>query len=99
MTVANRTSTSLALQWRNLAHQLNGGVRFYVALISKTNSSVRVPTKKLVSPNATSTQITSLDPYTEYNLTVVGVSGDGTPFKSANVLAITDEGGNQILTI
>ena len=37
--------------------------------------------------------ITDLDGYTEYNVSGVAVDGDGMPFKSADVVVMTDEGG------
>jgi len=37
--------------------------------------------------------IADLDEYTEYNVSVVAVGDDGMPFKSAEVLVMTDEGG------
>lgn len=37
--------------------------------------------------------MTGLTPYTEYNISVIAISDDGTPYKSENLLARTDEGG------
>ena len=37
--------------------------------------------------------ITDLTEYTEYKVSVVAVDDDGMPFKSADVLVMTDEGG------
>ena len=92
MTVVNRTTKSIGIIWSNLTNQLNGGVRFYVALVRKTNGSQIFPVE-IVPGNTTALAITGLDGYTEYNIGVVAVNGDGTPFKSADVLAMTDEGG------
>ena len=43
--------------------------------------------------NVTASQITELDEYTEYKVSVVAVDGNGMPFKSAEVSVMTDEGG------
>ena len=43
--------------------------------------------------NVTSSQIIELDEYTEYKVTVVAVDDNGMPFKSSEVLVMTDEGG------
>ena len=67
-------------------------MRFYVALARKTNGS-EVLAVKIVPKNTTALEITGLDVYTEYNIGIVAVTGDGTPLKSATILAMTDEGG------
>lgn len=90
----NRTSTSFALGWRDLANQLSGGVRFYIAIVRKANGSLT--SRKLLNPNATSTVMTGLSTYTEYNISVLAISGDGRPFKSENILIMTDEGGEKM---
>ena len=89
----NRTSTSFTLGWRDLANQLSGGVRFYIAIVRKANGSLT--SRKLLNSNATSTVMTGLGTYTEYNISVLAISGDGRPFKSENILAMTDEGGEK----
>lgn len=43
--------------------------------------------------NVTASQITELDEYAEYEVSVVAVDDDGMPFKSSEVLVMTDEGG------
>ena len=43
--------------------------------------------------NVTASEITELNEYTEYNVSVVAVDSHGMPFKSAAVLVMTDEGG------
>ena len=93
MTVVNRTSTSFTLGWRDLANQLSGGVRFYIAIVIKANGSLT--SRKLSDPNATSTVMMGLSTYTEYNISVLAISTDGRPFKSENILAMTDEGGEK----
>ena len=91
MTVVSRTA-SLEVRWTDVADQFNGGVRQYIILVRKTKDS-ELTGKIMPSSNTTSSQITGLDVDAEYNVSVIVVSGDGTPFKSANVLATTDEGG------
>ena len=49
--------------------------------------------KNIFSADITSVQITELDPSTEYNVSVVAIDGRGWPFKTATLLARTDEGG------
>lgn len=46
-----------------------------------------------MAENITAAEITGLDEYTEYKVGVVAVDGDMIPFKSAEVLVMTDEGG------
>ena len=71
---------------------LNSGVRFYVALARMANSS-NVAAGKMVPTNTTTCEITGLHAYTEYTVSVVVANGNGTPFTSADVLTMTDEGG------
>ena len=71
---------------------LNSGVRFYVALARMANST-NVTAGNMVPANTTTSEITGLHAYTEYTVSVVVASGNGTPFTSANVLTMTDEGG------
>ncbi len=47
----------------------------------------------VVNGNRTFLNITGLSTYTEYQVSVVGVSSDGQPYKSYNVTAWTKEGG------
>ncbi len=75
-----------------MSNLLSSGIRFYVVLARKTNSS-SVSTGEIVAENTTTSQITGLDEYTEYKVGVVAVNGNGIPFKSEDVLIMTDEGG------
>ena len=43
--------------------------------------------------NVTASEITELDVYTEYTVSAIAVDGNGMPFRSAEVLVMTDEGG------
>ena len=80
-----------------MANRLGGGVRQYVVLYRKPNSSL--PDGQIVSSNTTFLQITGLEVYTEYSIRAVAISGEGVPFRGADVLAMTDEGGKQLLSI
>lgn len=92
MTVVNRTTKSIGIVWNDPINLHSGGVRFYVALARKTNSSSD-SIGKIVPGNTTTSKITDLDTYTEYNVSVVVVNVNGTQFKTADVLTRTDEGG------
>ncbi|XP_078352104.1 MAM and LDL-receptor class A domain-containing protein 2-like [Oculina patagonica] len=91
VTVVNKTAKSIGIIWSNPSNLLSGGIRFYVVLARKTNSS-SVSTGEIVAENTTTSQITGLDEYTEYTVGVVAVNGNGIPFKSEDVLIMTDEG-------
>ncbi|XP_015762664.1 PREDICTED: uncharacterized protein LOC107341715 isoform X3 [Acropora digitifera] len=85
----NKTSNSLQLQWMDINHRLTGGARFFVVIAKSSYSSV--PVRKFFSPNITSPEITGLDPYTVYNVSVVAIDGNGSPFNSSVLQARTDE--------
>ena len=91
VTYENKTSNSLHLQWMDINHWLKGGVRFFVVNVKSSYSSV--PVRKLLPPNVTSAEITGLEPYQEYNVSVVAIDGYGSPFRSTVRQAKTDEGG------
>ncbi|XP_044181061.1 MAM and LDL-receptor class A domain-containing protein 1-like isoform X3 [Acropora millepora] len=91
----NKTSNSLQLQWMDINHRLNGGARFFVVIAKSSYSSV--PVRKIFPPNITSAEITGLDPYTVYNVSVVAIDGNGSPFNSSVLQARTDESGNATL--
>ena len=74
-----------------ISNRLHGGVRFFVVIAKSSYSSV--PAKKLFSHNITSAQITGLDPFTVYNVSVVAIDGNGSPFNSSVLQARTDESG------
>ncbi|XP_015775857.1 PREDICTED: MAM and LDL-receptor class A domain-containing protein 2-like isoform X3 [Acropora digitifera] len=88
-TLQNETSDSLNLQWMDINHRLNGGARLFVVIAKSSYSSV--PIRKLFSPNITSAEITGLDPYTVYNVSVVVIDGNGSAFKSTVLQARTDK--------
>ena len=95
VTVANQTSRSIGISWSSPTSLVNGGIRFYVALARKINSSSE-SFGEILAENVTASEITELDEYTEYKVTVVAVDGNGMPFKSAEALVMTDEGGKFI---
>ncbi|XP_044162896.1 MAM and LDL-receptor class A domain-containing protein 1-like [Acropora millepora] len=86
--LVNKSGNSLRLQWMDVKYWLNGGVRFFI--VAAKNSYSSVPIRKLFSPNITSAEITGLDPYTVYNVSVVVIDGNGSPFKSTVLQARTD---------
>ena len=90
--MVNKTGNSIGIVWSHPTNLLSGGIRFYVALARKTNSSSRA-TGKILAKNTTAWEITDLNPYTEYDVGVVAVDHYGTPFKSEDVLVMTDKEG------
>ena len=92
VTVVSQTSRSIGISWSSPTSLINGGIRFYVALAGKINSSSE-SFGEILAGNVTASEITELDEYTEYKVTVVAVDGNGMPYKSTEVLVMTDEGG------
>ena len=92
VTVVNQTARSIGISWSSPTSPINGGIRFYVALARKINSSSE-SIGEILPGNVTASEITELHGYTEYKVSVVAVDGNGMPFKSAEVLVMTDEGG------
>ena len=90
VTVVNKTAKSIRISWNSPTSLLNSGIRFYVALAKKNDSSK--PDGEIVAENVTSSTIAELDEYTEYKVSVVAVDNNGMPFKSAEVSVMTDEG-------
>ena len=90
--VVSKTARTIGISWSSPISPLNGGIHFYVALVRKINSSSE-SVGEVVAGNVTSAEITELDEYTEYKVSVIAVDGDGMPFKSAEVLVMTDEWG------
>ena len=62
-------------------------------MVNVKSSYCSVPVRKLLPPNITTAEITGLDPYREYNVSVVAIDGYGSPFQSTVRQAKTDEGG------
>lgn len=94
VTVVSKTAKSIGISWSSPSCRLpNGGIRFYVAL-AKTNSSSET-IGEIMAENVTAAEIKDLEGSREYKVVVVAVDGDGTPFKSVDVLVMTDEGGEK----
>ena len=91
VTYENKTSNGIQLRWMDINNWLNGGVRFFVVIANSSHNNV--PVRKLLPPNITSSEITGLDPYREYNMSVMAIDGYGSPFRSAVLQAKTNEGG------
>ena len=92
VTVVSHTARSIGISWSSPTSPINGGIRFYVALARKINSSSE-SFGEILTGNVTASEITELEEYTEYKVSVLAVDGNGMPFKSAEVLVMTDEGG------
>ena len=92
VTVVSKTAKGIGISWSSPVSLLSGGVCFYVAFATKINSSSG-PIGEILAENITTSEIENLNEYTEYKVIVVAVDGDGMPFKSADVLVMTDEGG------
>ena len=91
MTAGNTSTTTMAVHWQNLSPLINDRVLYYIALISGTNGSLL--NTVVVSGNKNFANFLGLSSYTEYQVSVIGVTSDGQPYKSSNVTARTDEGG------
>ena len=92
VTVLNKTARSIGISWSSPSSLLNGGICFYVAHARKTNGSSELM-GEILAENITASEITDLDGYMVYAVSVVAVDGNMMPFKSADVLVMTDEGG------
>lgn len=91
LTVVNKTAKSIGITWSPPPILLDGGIRFYVAVAKKVNSG---ESSAEIMPNNTGViEIIGLLGNTEYNVSVVAVDGYGIPFKSTDVIVMTDEGG------
>ena len=91
VTYENKTSNGIQLRWMDINNWLNGGVRFFVVVANSIHNNV--PVIRLLPPNITSSEITGLDPYREYNVSVMAIDRHGSPFQSTVLQAKTDEGG------
>lgn len=95
MSVVKRAVKRIGIRWADITSDLNLGLRQYIVLARKNTS--RALAGKIVPPNITSTELGALYGFTEYHITVVGINNDAVPFKSKDVLAITDEGSESII--
>ena len=92
ITVENTTTRSIKVNWKNLTPVINKMVLYYIVQMRNENGS-DVLNALVVNGSATYVDVAGLSPYTEYQVSVVGVSSDGQPYKSPNVTALTEEGG------
>ena len=91
LNVANKTTTSIRIYWNNPVNELSFGISFYVAIAERMMNVSSVSNGK-----TTSSEITNLEIYTEYNIYVIIVDSKGTPFKSAVFVTMTDEGSKLV---
>ena len=92
VSVGNTTRTSLLFNWEDLTPLINKRVLHYISLIRNKHGS-DVSNALIVNGNTTYANIAGLSTYTEYKVSVVGVSSDGIPYTSSNVTVWTEEGG------
>ena len=71
-----------------ILHQL---VFHYIGFVKDTNGSIL--TSSIVTGNVRSVTFHRLSPYRKYRLSVVGITGNGKAYKSAEVMVRTEEGG------
>lgn len=96
ITAENITSYSAIIGWKNLTIVTNTLVLHYIVQMRSKNGS-DVLNAMVVNGSTTYVNIAGLSPYTEYQVTVVGVTSDGQPYKSPSVTALTEEGGTVFL--
>lgn len=92
LSVRNTTMSSLLIHWQDLTPLINKRVVHYITLIRNKNGG-DVSNTTVVNGNTTQANITRLSSYTEYKVSVIGVSIDGQPYTSSNVTVWTKEGG------
>ena len=92
VSVGNTTRTSLLFNWEDLTPLINKRVLHYISLIRNKHGS-DVSNALIVNGNTTYANIAGLSTYTEYIVSVVGVSSGGLPYTSSNVTVWTEEGG------
>ncbi|KAL9953476.1 hypothetical protein ACROYT_G040898 [Oculina patagonica] len=90
VSIDNITQSSIVINWPNLTSILHQPVLYYFGLIKSTNGSIL--NEDILSGNTSSVGFNGLSPYREYRLSVVGVNGSGQAYKSAEVIAWTEEG-------
>ena len=92
ITAENTTTYSATIGWKNLTKVINKLVLHYIVQMRSKNGSHAL-NAMVVNGSKSSVNIAGLSPYTEYQVTVVGVASDGQPYKSSNVTTLTEEGG------
>lgn len=98
ITAENITRYSANIGWKNLTTVINKLVLYYIVQMRNKNGS-DVLNAMAVNGRTTYVNIAGLSPYTEYQVTVVGVTSDGQPYKSSSVTAQTEEGGTAFFTL
>ena len=98
ITAENTTMYSANIGWKNLTTVVNKLVLYYIVQVRGKNGS-DVLNAMAVNGNTLYVNIAGLSPYTEYQVTVVGVTSGGQPYKSSNVTALTEEGGTVFFTL
>lgn len=53
----------------------------------------------IVSGNLNTSNVAGLLPYTEYQVRIIGINGQGQPYNSSSVTALTEEGGKCRITL
>lgn len=88
--------TTLSVNWNEPHHlEQNGPIEYYCVYMWNNDTNKFVYTKVLNMTAASSIQVTSLDPYHNYNCSVAAFARGGLgPFTTANVW-LTDYGENQ----
>lgn len=92
VTIGNTTEKSIGIQWENLNEVLNQQILHLFGLLQTCNGTVL--NAKIMSGNMTSVVFDGLSSYKQYSVAIIGVDNNGQAYKSANITAWTDEGGN-----
>jgi len=90
VTILNRESTSLTLQWTNLPANISRVARFYIIQMKSTQGLLLYT--EIVSGGTSTVTIKGLRPSTPYRVNVFGVDDDGLAYKSVESLTLTAEG-------
>ena len=93
----NTTTRSITISWETLTPVLAQRTLYYVVVMKSANGSIL--NVNIVSGGTTSDVFNGLSPYTEYQVSVVGVDNEGNSFKSSDVTVWTEERGTLVLTI
>ena len=80
---------SITINWPDLSVILDQLVLHYIGFIKDTNGNI----SSIVTGNARSVTFHRLSPYRKYYVSVVGITGNGKAYKSAEVMVRTEEGG------
>ena len=75
----------------DISSWVHDGLRFFVVIAKSSYSNLTV--RRFFSSNITFTELTGLDPYIAYDVSVLAVDGHGSLFKSTVLQARMDEWG------